>query len=136
MRPSETLSIYRVPGWKPRFSRLHSRCVLQVSLPVGSISARAARDSPQTRLRLFFFFNLTKAAAFSAEPPPTSSRGAEFHRTGPRTLSSAWQTAESTLAGACDVPHLYSCLCVVMTWSLVFFSLWPMKLQERTCGCG
>lgn len=31
----------------------------------------------------FFFFPLTKAAAFSAEALPTPSRGAEFRRTGP-----------------------------------------------------
>lgn len=34
------------------------------------------------------------------------------------------------------MPHLYSWLCVVMTWSLVFLSRWPMKLQERRCGLG
>lgn len=56
---------------------------------MGSISACAARDSPQTRLRSFFyfiFFNLTRAAAFSAEPPPTPSGGAEFRRTGPTNI--------------------------------------------------
>lgn len=36
---------------------------------------------------------------------------------------------------ACVLSHLYSSLCVVITWSVVFLSSWPLKLQEM-CGFG
>lgn len=94
----------------------------------------------------FCFFQLNfscishgAVTSVTSAPPLTcrQTKGVRFHwRKVMNIFIYAAKLGHSKRAGACVRPHVYSWLCVVMTWSVVFLSSWPMKLQEKVCGFG
>lgn len=64
------------------------------------------------------------------------SEGVKFHWTSVMNIFIHVVKLGHLKTSVCVLSHLYSWLCVVMTWSVVFLSSWPMKHQEKVCGFG